>query len=285
MIAVGPKKRIVWLASYPQSGNNWARAFLFSLYNVFRDESVASVDLNRLDEFSVPDNSLLLYKRFLKLPPQLVDRKTIAALRPKVIEAAAQRARGAVLVKTHNARIEDHQTPFIDDGLTAGAIYVVRNPIDVAASFAAARGVGVDQVIADMANAKFGRNSDAVSVYSVCDSWSGNVKSWVDRRDPTTLTVRYEDMRDDPESAFGKIAEHMMMRPSAEQLKKAIVLATREKAVREQANVARSWAAAGESAWGSALAKGDLRSRLSPEQVKRIVGDHGKLMQRFGYSA
>jgi hypothetical protein len=285
MIEVGPKKRIVWLASYPQSGNNWARAFLFSLFNVFRNAAVESVDLRRMDEFSVPDNSLLLYKRFLQIPPQIADRKTIASLRPKVFEAAAQRARGAVLIKTHNARIDDNGTPFIDDGLTAGAIYVIRNPLDVAVSFAAARRTTIDQVIADMASPKFGRNSDAISVYTVCGSWSSNVKSWVDHQKAATLTVRFEDMRDQPEATFGKIAEHMQMKPSADQLRKAIVLATQKKAAAEARAGAGGWggAAAQDQGWGAALPKGEQQSPLTPNQVKRIVSDHGRLMERFGY--
>lgn len=283
MIEVGQQQRVVWLASYPRSGNNWARAFLFSLFNVFRNASVASVDLRRLDEFSVPDTSMLLYKRFLQIPPQIADRKTIAAIRPKVIEAAAQRARGAVLIKTHNARIVDHGTPFIDDGLTAGAIYVIRNPLDVAVSFAAVRGVSIDQVIADMADAKFSRGNDPHSVYMVCGSWSGNVKSWVEHRSTATLTVRYEDMRDDPENTFAKIADHMRMRPSAEQLSKAIALATQTKAVAQEPANAGGWGAAQDQGWGVALPKGEGHAALSAAQVKRIVADHGKLMQRFGY--
>jgi hypothetical protein len=284
MIEIGPNKRIVWLASFPRSGNNWARAFLFSLFNVFRNESVTSVDLRRLDEFSVPDNSLLLYKRFLQIPPQIAERKTIAAIRPKVIEAAAQRARGAVLIKTHNARIEDFGTPFIEDSLTAGAIYVVRNPLDVAVSFAAARRVSIDQAITEMADMKLSRGSDARSVYMVCGSWSGNVKSWLDRNDRSTLTVRYEDMRDDPKATFGKIAQHMLMRPTTEQLTKAIGLATQKKADAQAPADAGGWGGGGEPAWGADLPKAEGHAALSAEQIKRIVTDHGKIMQRFGYA-
>jgi hypothetical protein len=182
-----------------------------------------------------------------------------------------------VLIKTHNARIEDSGTPFIEDKLTAGAIYVVRNPLDVAVSFAAARRIGIDQAIADMADMKLSRASDARSVYMVCGSWSGNVKSWIDHGDSTTLTVRYEDMLNLPEATFGKIAEHMMTQPTADQLKRAISLATRKQSTRPPSS-------GHESAWGATVTRTRWQDVLSAGQVKRVARDHGRQMARFGYA-
>ena len=140
-----------------------------------------------------------------------------------------------------------------------------------------------------MANPKFGRNSDAVSVYGISGSWSSNVKSWVDHAKTPALTVRYEDMRDQPELAFARIAEHMMMRPSPDQLQKAIALATRKKAVANApadapADAGGAWGTVTtDDRWGSDLPKEEKGSPLSAQQVRRIVDEHGKLMQRFGY--
>ena len=41
-----------------------------------------------------------------------------------------------VFVKTHNALVEESGVPTITMAHTAGAIYVVRNPLDVCISFA-----------------------------------------------------------------------------------------------------------------------------------------------------
>src|SRR5438046_8287759 len=45
--------RIIWLASFPKSGNTWMRAFL---HNLMRNPSEA-YDINRLGEFSFSDST------------------------------------------------------------------------------------------------------------------------------------------------------------------------------------------------------------------------------------
>lgn len=283
MIEFNTKQRIVWIASYPRSGNTWARAFLFSLFHVFRDKHLDELDFSRLNEFSVWDNSLTLFGKYLKGPPQTVDPREIAALRPRVFTDLARRSRGAVLVKTHNARIAAHGTPFIEDAVTAGAIYIVRNPLDVAISFADFRGVSIDQAISDMAMRGFGHYSDPVSVYWVTDSWSGNVKSWTERRNPRTLVVRYEDLRDKPKTTFGKIARHLLMKPTQDQIAKALELTTFDKLKRREETENR---AAQRDTLPQFFRSGKAdqwRDVLTREQVDRVVADHGELMKRFAY--
>jgi len=283
MIEFNTKQRIVWIASYPRSGNTWTRAFLFSLYNVFRDENLDKLDFSRLNEFSVWDNSLVLFRKYLKGPPQTVDDREIAAVRPRVFTDLARQSRGAVLIKTHNARASSHGTPFIEDSVTAGAIYIVRNPLDVAISLANFRGISIDQAIGDMAMRGFGHFSDPVSVYWVTDSWSGNVKSWTDRRDPRTLIVRYEDLRDKPKTTFRKVARHLLMKPAQEQIAKALALTTFENL--KQREEAENRAAQRDSLpqFFRAGKAGQWRDVLTREQVDRVVADHGELMKRFAY--
>jgi hypothetical protein len=283
MIEIDSNKHLVWIASYPRSGNTWVRAFLFSLYNVFRNQAFEAVDFNRLNEFSVWDNSLILFRKYLTVPPTVMDRKAIAALRPRVFKDLAGMSRGAVLVKTHNARIEAHGTPFIDESVTAGAIYVVRNPLDVAISFADFRNVSIDQTITDMESRGFGRDSDRYSVYWVSDSWTGNVRSWTDKADGRTLVVRYEDLRDKAKATFGSIARHLMMKPTDEQLAKALELTSFQNLrQREEAENAAANREGVPQFFRSGRA-GQWRDVLTPEQVDRIVADHGKVMAKFGY--
>src|SRR5262249_48337192 len=50
--AAAPRSGIVWLASYPKSGNTWTRAFLHNLVNVTSGETQAQ-QINELNHFSM----------------------------------------------------------------------------------------------------------------------------------------------------------------------------------------------------------------------------------------
>ena len=58
--------RIIWLASYPKSGNTWMRAFL---HNLLRNPG-ESYDINRLGEFSYSDSTIHFYAPYLTKPWQ-----------------------------------------------------------------------------------------------------------------------------------------------------------------------------------------------------------------------
>jgi mannose-6-phosphate isomerase-like protein (cupin superfamily) len=125
---------VVWIASYPRSGNTWIRVFLHALLNVLegRDE----VDLNTLAEFSTWDIASQWYEPLLGKPPDEVTKEAVAAARPMAQRRIADSVDGLVFVKTHAALVKDRGTPTIDMTRTSGAVYVVRNPLDVAISYA-----------------------------------------------------------------------------------------------------------------------------------------------------
>ena len=70
MIRLDPKnpKGIIWIASYPRSGNTWMRAFINALQSVMKDADSADVDINRFEEASASESSAPLYPRFLGKP-------------------------------------------------------------------------------------------------------------------------------------------------------------------------------------------------------------------------
>jgi hypothetical protein len=281
MIKFDQQHRIVWIASYPRSGKAWVTTFLFALYNVFRDPDYAAVDLVKSAGFSAWDNSLDLYRKHLSGPLQLTSRRQMAEARPKVMQDILRANKGAVLLKTHNSRVEDF-TPFIDDRLTAGAIYLIRNPLDVAISLAAFRGISVDEAIADMARKDLLQMPNPSMVYSMIGSWTGNVRSWLDRKDEDTLFVRYEDLVGNPGETLASVAAHMLMRPTPEQLEKAVALSAFER-LRAIEDAAGKGNVTSAPAFFRAGTAGEWRSALQPHQVDRVVAAHGKLMEQFGY--
>ena len=121
---------IIWLASYPKSGNTWLRAFLAN----YLANAVRPVPINDLPNFILGDNLLLHYEQFTNRKAEDLSDEDFTRLRPRIHEWFARSRREDVFVKTHNAVSKVHGVPLITPSVTAGAIYVIRNPMDVAVS-------------------------------------------------------------------------------------------------------------------------------------------------------
>ena len=167
--------------------------------------------------------------------------------------------------------------------VSAGAIYVVRNPLDVAISFADFRGVSTDTAIANIGTSGASVATTDEQVFTLPGSWSENVSTWTLVKDPSLLVVRYEDMVDRPAETFGTIARHVLMKHTAEQLGAAIaqssfatlrVLEEESGFSERPANVKRFFREGGHGQW---------RGLLTQPQIARVVADHREQMMRFGY--
>ena len=71
---------IIWLASYPKSGNTWMRAFL---HNLLRNPDKPT-DINALHEFSMGEDQAQYYNHFDPRPCGEMTPEDIARLRPQV---------------------------------------------------------------------------------------------------------------------------------------------------------------------------------------------------------
>jgi Sulfotransferase domain len=275
---------IVWIASYPKSGNTWVRAFLHSLARQQHGEG-GEQDINEMSRFSTWDLDKRRYADFLGFEPDNSEhRQEIAASRHAVHRQIADSTENVVLIKTHNCLVMDRGHSTINFEVTAGAIYIVRNPLDIAISYAHHSGASIDDAIERMSMVDAETNGTALAVYEVQGSWSQHVWSWTRNPNRALRVVRYEDMVADPKKEFAAIAEHLLFKPTPTQLKKALKASSfarlqaqeQEKGFRERPPVAsQSFFREGRA--------GQWREVLSPAQIDRIVRDHGEQMQRFGY--
>ncbi len=134
---------IVWLASYPKSGNTWLRAFLANLV-AGGDAPVPLADLPQYcDDEARPE----FFTAAAGRPSTTLSFDEICALRPRVHAAIAARSPGTRLVKTHNCAGFVERHPLHAAAVTAGAIYVVRDPRDVAVSLSHHFGLELDAAI------------------------------------------------------------------------------------------------------------------------------------------
>ncbi|HEX2814017.1 MAG TPA: sulfotransferase domain-containing protein [Sphingopyxis sp.] len=275
---------ILWIASYPKSGNTWTRALLNNLLRILEGEDEGRAhDINKMSEFTVWDISAKRYERILGKPMTEVSLDEIAATRPQVQREIAEATDGLAIVKTHHALVLDRGVPAINFEITSGAIYIVRNPLDVAVSFAAHRGGSVDEAIAVMGATDLETATSDKSVYEVYGSWSQHVESWTRKPHRTIFVMRYEDMLADPRRVFAALADHLLLDPTPEQLDLAIERSSFDELRRqEEAEGYREKPKAAERFFRSGTA-GQWRDILMPEQIERIVRRHHVQMARFGY--
>ena len=286
MIRLDPKnpKGIIWIASYPRSGNTWMRAFINALQSVMKDADSADVDINRFEEASASESSAPLYPRFLGKPVFKATAAEIAAARPWVQAALVESAGRPIFMKTHNARGLDFGRPLVNTQVTAGAIYIIRNPLDVAISYAHLSNQPIDSTITTMETRGWGIDTTATKVRTVTGSWSEHVATWTDIAHPTVLVVRYEDMVGKPERTFARIARHLLLKPTREQLRQAIDLTSFKRLQAKEA--AAGFVEKPDTSVDPFFREGragQWRERLTEDQVARIVSAHRKAMRRFDY--
>jgi len=126
------------------------------------------------------------------------------------------------MVKTHNALVEVDGVLMITLSLTAGAIYLVRNPLDVVVSCTHHLGQPTDDIITLMETRGFQSPATAYQVPEHHSDWSTHVESWTAHPHPTLHVVRYEDMSRRPGPTFRAISAFLGLKPPGERLGRAM---------------------------------------------------------------
>ncbi|WP_158258564.1 sulfotransferase domain-containing protein [Rhodopila globiformis] len=272
--------QLIWIASYPKSGNTWVRAFL---HNYIRNAD-APCDINRLTDLTAADVNAERYARYDQRPASQFSVPDVQRMRPLVHRDLTTLDSTLVFVKTHNARLAVAGVPLITPAVTAGAICIVRDPRDIVVSYSRHMGLSIDDTIAFMAHPQAATGRSDERVFEFLSSWSAHVQSWTSQPDPNVLVVRYEAMASDPEAAFGAQIRWLGQEPPANRLSRAIAFSSFEvMSAQEQANGFRERPANATGPFFGTGQAGHWRAVLSPAQQARIERDHGPMMQRFGY--
>ena len=270
---------LIWLASYPKSGNTWLRSFLHNLLLDLPE----SAEINELDRLCYGGSSRKWFEAVAPVPLEDLSPEALAALVPDVHAHMAKVSDKSRFVKTHNCFGNWFGVPLHTMALAAGAIYILRNPLDVAISLAHHYSEPVDWAIELMARPGAGTKLTDKHVPEVYDTWSAHVQSWTARPDRRVLVIRYEDLVAEPKIHFEKVARFLIPDPGEERLQRAIrnssfdVLRAQEEATgfRERPEQSRFFFREGRA--------GQWRDAMTEEQIERVVAAHSEQMARFGY--
>lgn len=271
---------ILWIASYPKSGNTWVRAFL----NNYLAHSKAPQDINQLHEQFVDEVKAHRYQAFIPNNQKTTDLslEEICAIRPMVQAQMAAEAPATLFVKTHNFQGEYKGYPLHNWQVSSGAIYIVRNPLDVAVSLKHYFDYSYDEAIAYMAEPLSGTPNEPENVPQVISSWSQHVNSWT-QGGRNMLVLRYEDMIAHPQRSFRKIESLLGVKKDVKRLAKAIRFSSFSQLKKQEQ--AKGFSEKHENA-GQFFRQGKTNAwqdELSPKQIRQVVNDHREQMERFKY--
>ncbi len=278
------QSKIVWLASYPKSGNTWFRAFLTALLgdgdlNINQMKTDGIFSSRGIFDDATDMDSTYLYDREVKI------------MLPEVFKhVVSQYNKERLFVKIHDAyALNDEGKYIVPAEPTLCALYFIRNPLDVVGSFANHNAGPIEDAIRIMNNpngalAKQPRNFNVNNQFKqLMFSWSGHVESWTTNMPFPVLVLRYEDMLHDQLNTFSKAVAFMGIEKTPEEIQKAIHESRFEK-LKEQENEkgfmeknrnTESFFRSGKS--------GGWVNELTPGQVKQIVDCHREVMEKYNY--
>jgi len=286
MINIDPKKPrgIVWLASYPKSGNTWLRVFLYHYTRILSGAPREADELNKLDRSSGYESKLFgLFERLLEKPLTEASRLEVMSVRAQVQLTVAERIDSIVFLKTHNLLGELDGMPTINLAVSAGGVYIVRDPRDVAPSLAKHIGTDIDRAIEVMRTPAFATENDKETAFEIWGSWSEHVDSWGIEPNRSVLVVRYEDMIAKPMETFGAILRHLGQNPKEEVMAEAIELSSFDQLKQQETQSGfRERSPRADRFFISGTA-GGWRDKLTEQQAQAIVAHHRKEMAYFGY--
>lgn len=202
--------RTVWLASYPKSGNTWFRIFLANLLH----PEQAPVDLNNMPERTPIASARGLFDDVLGAPSALLTQAEIDQLRPAADAELARTWDEPLLVrKAHDAytRLPDG-TPLMGQGPDCAAIYLLRDPWDVAVSMTNHFNCSLEQAVEHLTNPEFAmakskRNLNG-QLRQQLGTWEMHASGWLQAPLPLCV-LRYEAMKADPLREFRRAVRFM----------------------------------------------------------------------------
>ena len=207
---------IIWLPSYPKSGNTWVRAFL-AAYLYTPDGLFDFKLLNKIGEF--PDHNIL---------NKFMDSKDFHNLGEvskhwiKVQESINQ-SNKTIFLKTHSAFCNINKNAFTNNNNSLAFIYLVRDPRNVILSISNHFGTTHEESFNTITNERYiiypEINKQMIPA-TLIGSWNKHYSSWKNCNSINKIIIKYEDLINNTKETFKKIvnflSEHTEIRHNEE---------------------------------------------------------------------
>ncbi|MES2494671.1 MAG: sulfotransferase domain-containing protein [Pseudomonadota bacterium] len=274
----------VWLASYPKSGNTWLRMLLSNL--LCGREGPEDINDLRLATHSLVNRPVI--EDVTLIDSFLLTREECDRMRPALMEDAWREAGDHdVFIKLHDAYCHlPDGTPILGRPARA-AVYILRDPRDVAVSLAFHTGKPIATIVHQIISSSTrmgGVKPHHEQVPQPLLDWSGHVRSWTAQRDVAVHVLRYEDLSADTVGCFGRAIEFLGLDATSEQLARAVAQADFSVLQRQEAEKGfRERRPESTAPFFRAGRVGGWREALARDHSAAIETAHGAVMAEFGY--
>tara|TARA_B100000963_G_C22562132_1_gene641880 strand:+ start:197 stop:1048 length:852 start_codon:yes stop_codon:yes gene_type:complete len=199
---------IIWLASYPKSGNTWIRSFISALLYTDKGQNDFS-NLKKIKQFPARSQ----FKDFVK------NLQNIEEIYKnwEVVQNFINLDKEVKFLKTHHVNCIIEKYKFSDEKNTLGAIHIVRDPRNVLLSIKnhfslsdndealkfiskEKHWVGIEKKQDD----KFRDNM----IPTLISSWNIHYQTWRNKT-KNYLLIKYEDLQENPTKEFQKIIDYL----------------------------------------------------------------------------
>ena len=188
---------IIWISSYPKSGNTYIRSFLSSYYYSKEGKFDFNLLLN-INQFPASRYSDVKSYTYFDAAKNWIYNQKKFFTKEKLF-----------FLKTHNSLQEYFGYRFTKSSETLGAIYIVRDPRNVITSMSNHYSMSLNEMYSKLVdeNASLSiKDSDGdLSNFSFLGSWSNHYKSWKNNFEFKTLLIKYEDLEENAYKEFWKI--------------------------------------------------------------------------------
>ena len=191
---------IIWLASYPKSGNTLLRCLLSSYYFTNNGDFEFSL-LNNISQFPNP-------KLFYKHKENINHISDIAKYWLPEQENINNKKK-LIFLKTHCALCSINNYSFTNSNNSLGAIYIVRDPRNLITSIKNHFQLSVEEAYEFLKNKKnalstIQENKESLD-FQPLGSWDYHINSWIKSKSFPILKIRYEDLTESTYETFKKI--------------------------------------------------------------------------------
>ena len=203
-------KKLIWVASYPKSGNTWVRAIISSLLysskgdfnfnllkliEIFEKKSRFNFvkDLN-INDFKKLDNIDCISKYWNICQERIVFDQSINPI--------------FNIFKTHSANLAINSNSFTDKNLTGAIIYIVRDPREMIISYSKHMGKNISESIDSITDNSILLAPKKNLATTIMSSWDTHFESWKGI-DVPKIIIKYEDLINQGKDQISNISKFL----------------------------------------------------------------------------
>ena len=281
---------IIWIASYPRSGNTWIRSLVTTHLYLDNNKSVFE-NIKKITNFP----NILHFKGIFEInqftKDELEDQKKKDKRKFEIskywikAQEKINRNKEITFLKTHNFGGSIEGNDFTNSNNTLGVIYIVRDPRSVAVSNAYHNNISLEQSVEDLLDEKIFATNDG-NLLEFRSSWKINYLSWKNRPYPKII-IRYEDLHFDIVNNFKKILNFIRdfknISIDESKIKETINLCKIENLSKLEETIGFHEKLHNEQKFFRKGLTDEWKSKLNKNQIKKIEGSFFEEMKELKY--